>query len=35
MNKQTKRVITPISYDLRIRTDKAFIPRNKIIFSKF
>ena len=34
MNKQTKRGIIPISYDLRIRTDKAFIPRNKIIEKK-
>ena len=30
MDKQTKRGIMPISYDLRIRTDKAFIPRNKM-----
>ena len=34
MNKQTKRGIIPISYDLRIRTDKAFIPRKKIIEKK-
>ena len=34
MKKQTKRGIMPISYDLRIKTDKAFFPRNKIIEKK-
>ena len=29
MDKQTKRGILPTFYDLRIRTDKAFIPREK------
>ena len=30
MDKQTRRGYIPIFYDLRIRTDKAFIPKNKI-----
>ena len=30
MEKQTRRGIIPISYDLRIRTDKPFIPKVKI-----
>lgn len=30
MDKQTKRGILPISYDLRIRTDKAFFKKNDI-----
>ena len=34
INKRAKKGILPISNDLRIRTDKAFIPRNKIIEKK-
>ena len=30
MDKQTKRGQLPVYYDLRIRTDKPFIPKNKI-----